>query len=291
MILFKKLAFAPLFLITFAVLLYQLIPLLKSYDLIFSPNVDTLTQLIIVSFLFTASAFLFVIFVTLAQNWKIALPVGVIAAAETLVFLDLSSALIFIVGILASISLIVVILDSTLGSYLNFQPGKVLGPSVKLLSMLLILSFCVVYFFAVTKIITQNGFEIPDSLIDTALKMSPATSTQLPDIPPEQIELLRQNPQALKQSGLDPKMLDSLSLPANELLKQEVKNQLQSLIKPYQNFVPLILTVLLFFMLQFFTSIINIFISPLLALLFLILEKTGYTRYEIEKREVKKLVV
>ncbi len=158
------------------------------------------------------------------------------------------------------------------------------------------------------QVIAKKGFQVPDSLIDTALKMSPvnrpqdetSTQTQLPNITPEQIALLKQNPDLLKQSGLDPKILDTLSQPqttsnpqnlTQQLVKQAVKDQVQNIIKPFISFIPVVLAVLLFFTLQFFTSIINIFISPLLSLTFLILEKTGITHYEIEQREVKKLVI
>lgn len=256
----KKLIFAPIFLIIFAFLLYQLVPFLKSYDLIFSITSETLIQLIIISLLFCLSSYFFVLFASLAGDLKISLIFGVFAVLLSLLFLDFSLALVFMVATIISIVVVSINLNAILQSYLNFKPAEVLGSSIKLLAMLLILSFCVVYFLSMNKIIARNGFQIPDSLIDTALKLSPG------GIPQE------------------------VALPST-LIKQAVKDQLQNIIKPYVGFVPAALAILLFFALQFFTSIINIFISPLLSLTFFILEKTGFTKYEIEKREVKKLVV
>ncbi|MBI2330537.1 hypothetical protein HYU94_04025 [Candidatus Daviesbacteria bacterium] len=293
---FKKLIFAPFFLIAFSLLIYQLNPLLQSYDIIFSLSTFTLIQLIIIAALISLSGFLFVLFATLAGDWRFSLPVGAVASAIPLIFMEKSLGLVFTVGILISVLLVSLTLDSALKSYLNFQPASLLGPFIRRLSMMLILAFCIIYFFSSNKLIVQNGFEIPDSLIDTALKMVPlpAEQTQLPNISPDQIAMLKKNPDLVRQSGLDPKILDSLDQPqnsANNLIKQTVKDQVQNFIKPYASFIPAILAVLLFLTLQSLTSFLNLLIYPLLWFAFLILEKTGFTKYETEMREVKKLVV
>lgn len=266
----KKLIFAPLFLIVFALLIYQLNFLLVSYDLIFSLSTATLIQLITISVLFSASCLSFVLFVTLASEWKIILPVGIIASAVPLIFIPSSLALIFAVAVLVSFLLTSLNLDSTLKSYLTFKPFALLGPSIRHLSTLLILSFCLIYFLSASKAVAQNGFQIPDSLIDTALKMSPQT----PSAQTEQvsIDLLKKNP-------------------ANDLIKKTVKDQTQNFIKPFLNFIPGILTILLFLTLQSLTSILNLLIYPLLWFLFSILEKIGFVKFEVEQRPVKKLVV
>src|SRR3990172_10609958 len=116
----------------------------------------------------------------------------------------------------------------------------------------------------------------------------------LPQIPPEQLDLLKKNPDLLKQYGLDPKLLDTLTAPqkstaapanlTNELIKQTVKDQVQNFIKPYLNFIPAGLAILLFFTFHAFISIANLLISPLLWLIFLILEKTGFTKFTVEQR-------
>lgn len=304
----KKLAFAPFFIIFFTILIYQLTPLLKSYDFIFSLSVNTLIELIILAVFISLTSFFFTLFATLAQDWKLILPVALVSAIIPFIFIEPALALILTVAIFVCLVLTSLSLESHLKTYLNFQPANLLGPSIKRLSGLLIISFCLVYFFSSSKLISQNGFSIPDSLIDTALKMSPTnipeqTSTsQLPGLSSDQIALLKKNPDLLQQFGLDSKMLDSLvtdsqktAQPAsklgNDFIKQTVKSQIQEFIKPYLNFIPAILALLLFLTFQSLVAFLNILIYPLLWLTFLILEKTGFTRFEIEQRPVKKLVV
>lgn len=309
----KKLIFTPVFLIFFAILIYQLSLILKSYDFVFSLSINTLIQLIILSALISLSSLTFVLFATFANNWKLILPIGILASLVPFAFWDMSLSVVFAVGILVSLLLAYLTLDNTLKSYLTFNPTALLGPSVRHLSGLLILSFCLVYFLSANQLIAQNGFQIPDSLIDTALKLTPIppgteSTNQLqqasqPQLTQEQIDLLKQNPDLLKQSGLDPAILDTLAPQQDrepqkpsqnvlsDTLKQTIKDQLQGLIKPYQGFVPATLAVMLFLTLQSLTSILNLLIYPLLWLTFFILEKTGFVKFTQEMRPVKKIVV
>lgn len=261
----KKLIFAPVFLIVFAIFIYQLSFILKSYDFVVSLSINTLIQLIILSALIFLSSFTFVLFATFAFNWKLILPVGILTPLVPFAFWDMSLSAVFAVGISVSLLLTYLTLDNTLKSYLSFNPTALLGPSVRHLSGFLILSFCLVYFLSASKIIAQNGLQIPDSLIDTALKFSSPTSPNSPDLP-------------------------QLSIPP-DLLKQTVKDQLQGLIKPYQGFVPATLAVMLFLTLQSLTSILNLLIYPLLWIIFYILEKTGFIKFVVEQRPVKKMLV
>lgn len=309
MLILKKLAFAPVFLLSFATLIYQLTFLIASYDFIFSLSVSSLIQLIMIALLISISGLFFSIFVTLAADWKLILGVGILVALIPLLFFEISLAIIFIIGILVSLLLIYLSLNTTLKSYLTFKPEGILGPAIRHLSGLLILSFCVVYFFSTSKIIAEKGFQIPDSLIDTALKMTPmelptdqaSSPVQLPAISQDQIDLLKQNPDLLRQSGLDPSILDTLNQPQSkagppqnmtqDLIKQTVKDQIQTLLKPYQNFIPASLAVILFLTLQALTSFVSLLIYPLLWIIFYILEKTGFVKFEVEQRPIKKLVV
>lgn len=302
----KKLIFAPVFLIIFTILIYQLSFILKSYDFVFSLSINTLIQLIILSALIFLSSLTFVLFATFAFNWKLILPIGILASLVPFAFWDMSLSTVFAVGILISLLLAYLTLDNTLKSYLSFNPTALLGPAVRHLSGLLILSFCLVYFLSASKIIAQNGFQIPDSLIDTALQFAQPKNDQVEPSQPqlsisqEQLDLLKQNPDLLRQSGLDPKILDTLNQPknskaptelTNNLIKQTVKDQLQGLIKPYQGFVPAALAVMLFLTLQSLTSILNLLIYPLLWVMFYIFEKSGFVKFTTEQRPVKKMVV
>lgn len=310
MVIFKKLIFAPFFLISFALLVLNLAPILSSYDFIFSLSAASFIQLIIIAILAILSSFLFTVFIVLSQDWKLIIPVIILSSILTVVVIPSALAVIWSVIILVCLLLISIMLDKTLKKYLNFQPTKLFSPIIKQLSGLLILSFCLIYFLSTSQLINQQGFTIPDSLIDTALKMSPTslpeadtmenTNLQLPAIDPGQLELLKQNPDLLKQYGLDPKMLDSLSNPqeilqtpveaTNNLIKQTVKEQVDSLLKPYLGFIPIILALALFLTLKSLTSLISIFISPLLWIIFLILEKTNYIKFEEEQRTVRKMI-
>ncbi|MDD5147568.1 MAG: hypothetical protein PHV63_03440 [Candidatus Daviesbacteria bacterium] len=308
MVNFKKLIFAPLFLISFLTLIYLTTPLFRSYDFIFSLSLNTLITLIYISVLISFSSLLFILLATIAEDWRISLSAAIIGSATTFVFMDPAFAVIFAVAIFISFLLSNLSLDVALKSYLNFQPSNLLGPSIRYLSGLLILTICIVYFFSTSKIIAQQGFQIPDTLIDTALKLTPlpqstnqTEQTNLSQLSPEQLDLLKKNPELLRQSGLDPKILESLTNPkkitqpqaslTNDLIKQTVKDQIQNFIKPYTNFIPAGLAVLLFFTLQFFTSILNLLIYPLLWLTFFILEKTGFIKFEVEQRTVRKMVI
>lgn len=306
MILVKKLIFAPAFLIVFFIFISQLSPFFKSYDFIFSLSLETLVQLTIISLLISLSSLLFVIFATIALDWRITLPVAILASLSPLIFLDQALGIILGVGVLVSFIIANLSLENNMKTYLTFQPLSILGPPTRHLAGFLILVIAICYFLAVNKIITQNGFQIPDSLIDAALKFTPAQSeqaeTQLqPAISAEQVELLKQNPDLLKQYGLDPKILDSLTKPqessqtpqsfTDNLLKQTVKDQLDNFLKPYLPFIPATLAILLFLTLQSLTSLINLLIYPLIWLIFFILEKSEFVKFTEEMRPVRKMVL
>ena len=254
----KKLIFAPLFLIFFVILLLQLSPIFKSYDAIFSLSLNTLIGLIVISLLIMLSSFSFVLFATIAYDWKLILGVGGLAALAPFLFFGLSLGLVFGVGIFASLMLIFVTLENNLKSYLNFNPNTLLGPSIRHLASFLTVTLALVYFLSVNRIISEKGFEIPDSLIDTAINFTNQGQ------PIQQIE---------------------------NLIKQTIKDQFQNLLKPYLSFIPAILALLLFLTLQGLTSLVNLLIYPLLWITFYILEKTGFVKFTEEQRIVKKMVI
>lgn len=195
----------------------------------------------------------------------------------------------------------------TFGLVLLLPAPSLLSPIVKQVTGILILLLSLGFYLSVNQKIAQNGFEIPDSLIDTALKVSQPSipvqgfkydKTLMAQITPDQLELLKKNPELLKQYGIDPKTLDSLpvsvstpDLNTTAMIKPLVKDQLQNIIKPYQNFIAPILALLFFLTLQSLTALLGLFISPILWLIFLLLEKTNFIHFETEMREVKKLVV
>lgn len=305
----KKLIFAPFFLISFIFLLYQLGPILKSYEVIFSISQDTFIQLIILSGLIFLTSFFFVLFATIAFDWKIILPVGLFASIPPIILVSSPLGVILAGGTFISIAVTYLTLENRLKTYISFQPSSLLGPSIKHFTSLLILALSLTYFLSINKIIKEQGFQIPDPLIEQALKLTtqsqePAgqqTTTPPPSIPQEQIELLKQNPDLLKQYGLDPDVLDTINQPqktsqpptelAQNTLKQAVKDQLEVVIKPYLGIIPGVFAILFFFVLQSLIALINLLIYPLLWGIFYILEKTGFVKFTVEQRTIRKMVV
>ncbi|MBI2314818.1 hypothetical protein HYU93_02050 [Candidatus Daviesbacteria bacterium] len=94
----KKLAFAPIFLLIFTLAISQLIPITKSYDFIFSVSFNTLINLVIVSSLVSLFSLLFVLFATLADDWRIILPIGTISALIPMLFIEPALGLVFANG-------------------------------------------------------------------------------------------------------------------------------------------------------------------------------------------------
>lgn len=196
-------------------------------------------------------------------------------------------------------------MENKLKTYLTFEPSTIFGPSIRHLSTLLVIAISFTYFLAINKQVAQQGFQVPDSVIDTALKFSGPQQIQSeelviqPSLTSEQIELLKQNPDLLKQYGLDPKILDNINQPnknngssiTQNLIKQTVKDQLNSIINPYLGIIAPVLALFLFLTLQSFTSFLGLLIYPILWLLFIILEKTGFITFTTETRPVKKMVV
>ncbi len=297
MLLVKKLIFALFFLIVFSIVIFQLNPLLKSYDFIFSLSWDSAIQLFVLTGFILLSSLLFVIFASLAYDWKIVLPVGLLASLIPMAMIGPSLGLILSVGVLVSLFLTYLGVENTLKTYLNFAPTTLFGPSIRLLSSFLILVISLTYFLSINSVLQKESFQIPDSLIDQALKLTPLPKetsqpqqqTAQPQITQEQINLLKQNPDLLKQYGLDPAKAPQNLL--NDTLKQTIKDQLQNIIKPYLGIIPAVLAVLLFFILQSLTSILNLLIYPLLWVIFYILEKSGYIKFSEEMRPVKKMVI
>lgn len=270
MILAKKLIYVPFFLIVFGLLIYQINPVLKTYDLIFSLSINSLVSLIILSALVSLTSFIFVLFASLSLDWKVIVPIGVFAALIPLIFLNPALGLVFAAGVLVSLLLTLITLENTMKTYLTFQPATLLGPSIRHLCSFLILAICVTYFLSVNKVIQETGFQIPDSLLETAIKFTPESQ-------PEQV--------GVSQLSKAPEDL------TGSLIKQAAKDQIQNFLKPYLGFVPAVLAILLFLTLLSLTSIINLLIYPLLWGIFYILEKTGFIKFTVEQRPVKKMVV
>lgn len=312
MLIFKKAIFALPFLIFLVWFFYNLNFFFKDPYLIFGFDTAILLQLVWLLVSLSLASFCFVIFAALSDDWKFILPVSILGSLTSFALFSIPSGLVMWVGTLLSLCLTYLILSNKLKNYLTFQASSLLNPSIKSLATFLILTASLAFYIASSTQIKEQGFKIPDSLIDTALKF---TTSQLPDVQgesiaqvsltPEQIELLKQNPDVLKQYGIDPDVLDSqdkqssvagptkpsTSPPSNDLVKNLLQIQIQNIVKPYENLIPIFLAGLFFVTMQSLFSLLAVTLTPLIALTFWIFTKTNFIRFETEMREVKKLVV
>jgi hypothetical protein len=319
MLILKKLFFSLPFLGCFYYFIYEIFPFFINIYLIFSLNQVIFFNLILLILLLILSSFFYILFCTLAEDWKIVSGVALIAAVAPLIFFPAPISYLLAVSFLTLFMSIFALLNQKLKSYITFQPTTLLNPSIKNLSILIILLSSIAFYITAASEIQKNGFQLPDSLIDTALQLAPiepstketttqiVTESSLPtNISSEQIAQLKQNPELLKQYGLDPSVLDlfdqskqkttqtsqTKTTPPNQsLLKTIAKNQINQIIEPYQKYLPLFLTASFFITLQSLFALAAILLSLIVWATFQVLESTGYIHFTKEMREVKKLVV
>ncbi len=267
MSLVKKLAFAPFFLLSFAFFNNQLDTVLKIPNAIFSLDTGVLVQLLTLAGLILLTSLFFVIFVSLSTDWKIVIPVLIIAIFFPAIFFK--PPINYAVAILSLLSLSICfwLLQHRLKTYLEYRPTALFAPSIKLLVGLLVFTCSIGYFFVSKQQIEQKGFQIPDSIIESALKFTP-------------------QPQNLNQT----ETASPVNM-AKDLMKKTVNDQFQALLKPYLKYVPFVQAVLFYLTLSFFVSIFSIFLSPVVFIFYYILEKTGFLKFTTETRVVKKMVV
>lgn len=301
MILLKKFLFAPFFIVSFLGFCFLLKLVLKDTGILLSLEISSLINLIIISGLAFVSSLFFVLFATLTQDWKYTLAIGAIAALAPFIFLPLDLAVILGVLLLVSLSYTYFFLDKKLHSYVTFQPTVLLAPSVKFLASLILIAASVVFYLLNTSEINKNGFQIPESVIDSVVKLTPQAQTlegnsdleQL-SITPEQINILKENPELAKQYGLSENALDALLHPATapeNPIKGIIKQQTEQFLAPYANLIPIFLTLLFFLTLHSFLYIFSLLTVPLVWGIFYLLEKTNFVHFELEMREIKKMVV
>lgn len=150
--------------------------------------------------------------------------------------------------------------------------------------------------------IHTKGVQIPDALLELSSQLgsglqppSVDNQTQQNSITKDQIELLRKNPELMRQYGLNPKALDLIETQGSpnpsSTIKTLLKTQLETMLTPYAGIIPFVISLLFFVTLKSFASLLSFMIGPLLSLLFYIFEKTGYIHYTLETRQVKKLTL
>lgn len=267
------------------------------------------------------------LFVTFTQSFKYILPFSLLISPAPFLFFSLNISLILMIGFLIISILAFLNFQTNLKTYINFKPVEILNSPIRILNTLIVLLLSFAFYFHTNYIIQTEGFKLPEPLIDWAIDLSLKQNNppvlgerylaQIPSLTPEQLEVLKQNPQILESYGLNPDDLDQYvkNMPSNQqaspnqnavtlnpssimpqanlkdVIKAQISNSLDAAIKPYLFAIPIILA----FMLYSFTSLIlwllSFLISPILILIFYILEKSDFIKFETEMREVKKIVI
>lgn len=238
-------------------------------------------------------------FLTLASDFKIILPILLVLSLTPLTIIPFPFNLILVAGLLFSFLIVFLLLHRKLQTYLNFDVFGLLGPHLKRSLTLMTLTVSIALFFALDLDIKNNGFALPDSLLNLSIQTSLGNQLSQEGVnlslPANELQALKNNPDLLAQYGLDPQILDQFSsdkpITQEVLLKGAVENQVQNMLKPYEQFIAPILALLFFTTMNWVSSALSIIPLLFLSFLFTILDRVGFTHYEIETRQVKKLIV
>lgn len=319
----KKLCLIPLLILSTTALYFSFKPALNEYlEIFFKPNFG-IYEFGMIALFITLTSLTFVIFVTLSQNFLYALIASTISSLTAFLFFDFNLSLTLSVCFLITFILGYFNLQTSLKSYINFSPQSILSPHIKLLNTFLLLSLTFAYFLNTNSIIKTQGFQMPKTLIEWAVDltlemqgMSVKSEKRYlaQSLTPEQMELLRQNPDVLKQFGVNADDLKEFVAPSNpqttspnqnavqvvpqipgvnvkDTLIAQTGNMLDLIIKPYEGMIPFLFAFMFFSFASLLNWILSLLLYPLISLIFLILEKSGFVKFEKEMREVKKIII
>ncbi len=311
MLIFKKLIFAIPFLICFYLFIFLLLPYFQNLYLFFELSINALINLLFLLSALILSSIFFAILIALNTNFKFILPIIIVASIAPMIVFPSPINLILGIGFLIVFGLIFLNLKNTLAKYFSFQANFLLNPSTKTIVSLIILVSSFGFYLTANLEIKQNGFKIPDSLVETAIKLSgnadsgniQNTQVNLPKLTVDQYNSLKNNPLLLQQFGVDSTTLELLN-PAKQsssstkatstsqnLLKSAAEEQFNKMLEPYKDFIPLVLALLFFLTLYSTASLLTIFNPLFIGGIFYLLEKSGFVRFTTEMREVKKLII
>lgn len=321
----KKLCLAPLLILFSIALFYFFKPALNEYLEIFFKPFFGIYEFGMIALFITLTSLTFVLFVTLSQNFIYALVVSVISSLTAFLFFNFNVSLVISVCLLISFILAYFNLQTNLKSYISFNPQSILSSPLKLLNTFLLISLTFGYFLNTNSIIKTQGFKMPKSLVEWAVDLTLEMQgmsvkgdkhylAQVPTLTSEQLQLLKQNPGVLEQFGIKAADLEGIApvktSPGNspdqsavqavpplptadikDILMAQTGNMLDTIIKPYHSLIPFIFAFMFFSYISFLNWFLTILISPMIMLIFLILEKTGFIKFANETRIVKKIII
>jgi hypothetical protein len=271
----------------------------------FSLEIKSFFPIIYLSISLILSLFFYILVCSFLEDIKIIFAIAFLSSLLSFLFLPLGNeaGIVFIASFVIFMSAFI-FHQKKMKSYLTFSASKIIIPSISRTIFFFLVIVGVIFYIKFSADLTKNGFKVPDSLIDLSLSFVPSAQsdqtevTGLPIITSEQIALLKQNPDYLRQYGLDPKILDTIniskettSIDQKTILRPLIQAQIDQMIKPNTGIVAIAVSLLYFFSLQFLTSLLILIFYPLTEGLFWLLEKLGLITYQVEMREVKKLVV
>lgn len=311
-ILLKKLFFVIPTICLLFLLLYLSQSFINNWQLLFSLDFKYLERLLTLVLLLNLVGLWLAIFMALAEDFRIVLPVSIILGLEGFLFFPPSIALVLLVGIFVSTVLGYLMIYNKLKSYVTFDPSAILLPGIKIFNLCLILTLTLAFYLVTNIQIVEKGFKIPDPIIETVLNTIPNQFENTPNIgssnlsiPKSQLDQLQQNPEILKQYGITPELLkiyeNSLKatgnvgekvttrLDTNEFIKNSIKSQVDQIIKPYLKVIPIILALIFFVSLSSISGLISWLLPLFIFLIFYILEKSSFISFVKEMREVKKI--
>jgi hypothetical protein len=334
---FKKLLFGGIFLILFTGLHFFLFPLLTSYEWIFGLNQSSFNQIIQLSLLLIFSSMSLVIFFFLVNHRLLGVGLAVLGALIPVAFSFNSTGFLLCGLYLLTFITSYFLVENTSRHYISFSAPTLLIPHIKTLATLILIIICIGYYLTINLVIKEKGFSIPeaiipDSVIENLINQQMDSMTikgdkyiaQLPQLTAEQLQILKQNPDLLRQYGVDPAILDqydqqtapigsvsstprstpnskaiqvptsTATSPTVAVVKKMALAPVNDLIKDYQFLVAPILALLLFSAFSFvffFFFLFNFISGGIIKIIFYILEKTGFIHFQKEMREVQKLVI
>lgn len=289
MLMFKKLFFAPFFLLVLFITLIYSTPILGNISLLLSLDLSALIPIIVISLGVLLSGLLFAVFVTFCQDIRLILIVALLGSLLPLFQGFSATSLIEVFGLAFSFFMIAFVLQNKLNHYLNFQPTVLLIPSIKNIATILCLTLSFAYFFAVRTTIQTHGIQIPDNVINPLMQFSNPLSSD--STASEITNQLQEQDSASMLSQLGSGALNSALTDAQQTAKTTLENQINQEAKTYEPLISATLALLFFLTINSTAALLAFLLYPTIWLLFKLLEEIEFSKFVVEMREVKKLVV
>lgn len=215
--------FGLLFLAFFSAFHFWVTPLLVSYDWLFGMDSGSAKFLFGLAVLLLLSAYSFVIFASLSQDYRMGIAVALLGGITPLLFNQGAPGVFLAIGYSIVLTGFYFSVENKMKNYITFDPVFLIGGSIKLLTTLLTVILCFGYYLSINAVIAQKGFMIPDSiipdkLIETIIQQQTGgmdTNVKgdkyIAQITPEMIQYAKDHPEILKQYGVTPEQLDQLA--------------------------------------------------------------------------------